>query len=127
VLRLLLAAGAREVDAASATVGVSAGRDGLRCTRRHARDPDTRGGCHLAAQDRSAFANVRDFSPDESRETVLGSLTPPVGVEALHNVPHGRGVWRNMLDDRNTNNLAGDHQNLFGLIAIAHDALEDRT
>jgi hypothetical protein len=32
-----------------------------------------------------------------------------------------------MLDDRNTNNLAGDHQNLFGLIAIAHDALEDRT
>jgi hypothetical protein len=83
---------------ASAAGGVLAGQDGLRCTRRHARGPDTRGGCHLAAQDRSAFANVEDFSPDESRETerplvlVLGSLTPPVGVEALHNAPRGRGV-----------------------------------
>ena len=70
---------------------------------------------------------------DESREAersrvlVLGFLTPPVGVEALHNAQYGRGVWRNMLDDRNTNNLAGDHQSLFGLIAIARDALEDRT
>ena len=146
---------------ASATGGVSAGQDGLRWSRRHARDPDTRGGLPFSGRkiarplpmpafgaeiksrclhflSRYARQAVSVPNPascslrrireaERSRVLVLGFLTPPVGVEALHNAQYGRGVWRNMLDDRNTNNLAGDHQSLFGLIAIARDALEDRT